>query len=179
MLDHLHGKHDVEALARIRERSRGGRAVVDAQASPARHAASPPQYWPPTGSAPTTSRPCAPTARSRCRRHNRCRECAALPAHRASFVLRPNWPHAVSLMKASRTGLNLCSIRILPRGSHHSAAMAEKRATSAASTVELGARSAGLVTRRSKTRLRAHEARGYLYLPFRAGARLKHPNSLG
>src|SRR6478672_3877206 len=34
-----------------------------------------------------------------------------------------------------RTGLNLCSGAILPRGFHHSAASAEKRSTSAGSTV--------------------------------------------
>ena len=34
-------------------------------------------------------------------------------------------------MKASRTGLNLCSGANLPAGSHHSAAMAENLATSA------------------------------------------------
>jgi hypothetical protein len=39
-------------------------------------------------------------------------------------------------MKPSRTGLNLCSTPILPRGFHHSAASAEKRATSPGSTVE-------------------------------------------
>ena len=31
VLDHLHGEHDVEALAGIRERLGGGRAVVDAE----------------------------------------------------------------------------------------------------------------------------------------------------
>lgn len=42
-------------------------------------------------------------------------------------------------MKARRTGLNLCSGANLPLGSHHSAAMAEKRATSSGSMEERAA----------------------------------------
>jgi hypothetical protein len=39
-------------------------------------------------------------------------------------------------MKPNRTGLNRCSTAILPRGSHQSSASAEKRSTSAVSTVD-------------------------------------------
>ena len=42
-------------------------------------------------------------------------------------------------MKARRQGLNTCSGANLPLGSHHSAAMAENRATSAGSMLQEGA----------------------------------------
>src|SRR6266508_2015027 len=69
----------------------------------------------------------APQPMSRMRKPDRQSSCLPSRANR-----RP----AASLMKPSRTGLNLCSTPILPRGFHHSAASAEKRSTSAWSTVE-------------------------------------------
>jgi hypothetical protein len=41
-------------------------------------------------------------------------------------------------MNDSRTGLNLCRGANLPLGSHHSAAMREKRSTSAGSMLDFG-----------------------------------------
>lgn len=52
---------------------------------------------------------------------------------------RSNRARACSRMKPSRQGLNTCSGANLPRGSHHSAAMAENRATSAGSMLQEGA----------------------------------------
>jgi hypothetical protein len=46
-------------------------------------------------------------------------------------------------MKASRQGLKTCSGANLPLGSHHSAAMAENRATSAGSMDQEGVSAAG------------------------------------
>src|SRR6516165_4525165 len=74
-------------------------------------------------------------------------------------------------MKASRTGLNLCSMAIGPRGSHHSAARAEKRATSATSTVEPPTGFAPPVINPSpKARLQPCGLPRYVYAPFRARA---------
>src|SRR5215471_12880453 len=79
--------------------------------------------------------------------------------------------HATCLMKASRIGLNLCSMAIGPRGSHHSAARAEKRATSAASTVEPPTGFAPPVIDPSpKARLQPYGLPRYVYPPFRARA---------
>src|ERR1700730_5620062 len=50
---------------------------------------------------------------------------------------RSNRRQAASLMNPSPTGVNLCTMPILPPGSHQSAARAAKRATSAGSTVGL------------------------------------------
>src|SRR5712691_3583487 len=104
---------------------------------PRPHAASPPRYWAPPDRHPRPWRRAAPRARSGCRRRSRCRGCAGPRARRAASR-RSKWRQAASLMKPSRTGLNRCSTAILPRGSHHSSARAEKRSTSAASTVEPG-----------------------------------------
>src|SRR5262249_61510669 len=74
-------------------------------------------------------------------------------------------------MKASRTGLNLCSMAIGPRGSHHSAARAEKRATSATSTVEPPTGFAPPVINPSpEARLQPCCLPRYVYAPFRARA---------
>jgi hypothetical protein len=76
-------------------------------------------------------------------------------------------------MKPSRTGLNLCSTAMLPRGSHHSAASAEKRATAASSTVEAWADVVVLAIGLSEGAVAAPCPRRYVYAPFRAGARRK------
>src|SRR6266851_2125514 len=83
---------------------------------------------------------------------------------------RPNRRQAAALMKPSRTGLNRCSTAIRPRGSHHSAASAEKRSTSAASTVELPCLLLAIDSP-CPGAVAAGNPRRYVYAPFRAGAR--------
>ncbi len=140
MLDHLHGQHDVETFARVRQRLRGGERDNRWRVPGSRGRA----VFPGCDVAPRPDRRRSTAAPSRAsgslnipapqpmsRMRNPASASIPLPS-------RAKCRHAVSLMNPSRTGLNLCSDPILPRGSHHSCASAEKRATSSGSTVERG-----------------------------------------